>query len=61
MYMQGIIAGGIVLVALACTALAACFVMASKSITDEEQAYEDRVQMEAIRRYHEKKARRHKR
>lgn len=61
MYMQGIIAAGIVLVALACTALAACLVMASKPITDEEQAYEDKAQMEAIRRYHEKKAHRHKR
>lgn len=60
MYMQGIIAAGVVLVTLACTALAACLVMASKPITEEEQAYEDRAQMEAIRRYHEKKARRHK-
>lgn len=57
MYMQSIIAGGIVLVVLACTALAARLVMASKPITEEEQAYEDRAQMEAIRRYHEKKAR----
>lgn len=58
MYMQGIIAAGIVLVTLARTALAACLVMASKPITEEEQAYEDRAQMEAIRRYHEKKAQR---
>lgn len=61
MDMTGITAAGIVLVTLACTALAACLVMASKPITKEEQAYEDRAQMEAIRRYHEKKARRHKR
>lgn len=60
MYMQGIIAAGVVLVALSCTALAACLVMASKPITEEEQAYEDRAQMEAIHRYHEKKARRRK-
>lgn len=60
MYMQGIIAAGVVLVALSCTALAACLVKASKPITEEEQAYEDRAQMEAIRRYHEKKARRRK-
>lgn len=61
MYMQGIIAAGIVLVALSCAALAACLVMASKPITDEERAYEDQAQMEAIRRYHKKKSRRHKR
>lgn len=58
MYMQGIIAAGVVLVTLTCTALSACLVMASKPITEEEQAYEDRAQMEAIRRYHEKKAQR---
>lgn len=61
MYMQGIIAGGIVLVTLACTALSARLVMASKPITEEEQAYENQAQMEAIRRYHEKKAHRRKR
>lgn len=60
MYMQGIIAAGVVLVTLACATLAACLVMASKPITEEEQAYEDRAQMEAIRLYHEKKARRRK-
>lgn len=60
MYMQDIIAAGVVLVTLACTALSACLVMASKPITEEEQAYEDRAQMEAIRLYHEKKARRRK-
>lgn len=60
MYMQGIIAAAVVLVTLACAALSACLVMASKPITEEEQAYEDRAQMEAIRRYHEKKARRRK-
>ena len=58
MYMPGIIAAAIVLVTLACAVLAACLVMASRPITDEERAYEDRAQMEAIRRYHEKKARR---
>lgn len=60
MYMQGIIAAGVVLVALSCTAISVCLVMASKPITDEEQAYRDREQVEAIRRYHEKKARRRK-
>lgn len=60
MYMQGIIAAAVVLVTLACAALSARLVMASKPITEEEQAYEDRAQMEAIRRYHEKKARRRK-
>lgn len=60
MYMQGIIAAGIVLVTLSCTALASCLIMASRPITDEERAYEDQAQMEAIQRYHEKKARRRK-
>lgn len=60
MDMTGIIAGGIVLITLACATLAACLVMASRPITDEERVYEDRAQMEAIRQYHEKKARRRK-
>lgn len=61
MYMPGIIAAAIVLVTLACATLATCLIMASRPITEEEQAYEDRAQMEAIRQYHEKKARRRKR
>lgn len=60
MDMTGIIAAGIVLVTLACATLSACLIMSSRPITDEEQAYEDQAQMEAIRRYHEKKARRSK-
>lgn len=52
MDMTGIIAAGIVLVTLACATLASCLIMASRPITDEERAYEDQAQMEAIRRKH---------